>query len=520
MVLPIGFDENEITQLLAEKIKIDVSRLFNVILRKLSIDARDKNNLCYKASIVFDVHGEFNYKKFKNVNIYNEESYNVQKWNGGDKNIVIVGSGPSGLFAGLSLVESGAKVTILERGYEMQRRQQVVNNLMSNGQLDENSNIQFGEGGAGTFSDGKLNTGIKSYYVKKVLETFYKFGANKNILYDSRPHIGTDILSSVIVNMREYIINHGGQVLFEHKYVGQNFNECNEIESVDVLTPDGLKVLSCDILVLAIGHSSRDTINMLFDNNMEIKQKAFAMGFRIEHLQSEINKSQYGTSKEAQLLPSADYHIVEHLDNGRVVYSFCMCPGGVVVPAMSAYGQVVTNGMSYNSRDGVNSNSALLVGVNTSDFPSTHPLSGIDLQEKLERYAYNKTGSYKAIVQRVGDFLNSKPTIKLGKVKPSYMPGVVLGSVEDLLPEFIVESIKTAIPRIANRVKGFDDKDAILTGVETRSSAPYQIIRDVNMMSSLKGVYVIGEGAGFAGGIVSSAVEGLKCANIICSQNG
>lgn len=516
--LPIGFDKENLAEILSKKIKVDKSRLLNVSLSKLSIDARDKNALCYKASIIFDVTGKFDYRKFKNIQPYIEEKSIPLKWSGGDKNIIIVGSGPSGLFAGLALSESGAKVTILERGYDMQNRKKAVDLMMEKGELSEVSNIQFGEGGAGTFSDGKLNTGIKSKYIKDVLNTFYKFGANENILYDARPHIGTDILSKVIVNMREHIKSLGSKVLFEHKLTNIKCQN-GEIKSVEVQTPNGIKELPCDILILAVGHSSRDTMRMLFDKHIELKQKPFSMGFRIEHLQEDINKAQYGTSALSKKLPPADYHLVEHLEDGRVVYSFCMCPGGVVVPAMSERGTIVTNGMSYNARDKVNSNSALLVGVNTSDFPSSQPLAGLEMQEKYERYAFNKTGSYRATVQRVGDFLDNKPTEKLGKVQPSYTPGYVLGSVEDMLPDYIINSIRKALPRLGKKIQGFDDKDAILTGVETRSSAPYQFVRDNEMMSSIKGIYAIGEGAGFAGGIVSSAVEGLKCASIICNKN-
>lgn len=518
ITLPIDFEKSKLKEYLANKLKISESQITYVELNKLSIDARDKSALCYKGSIIFDVYGKFNFKKYKNVDVYIPEPQPIFECKNKNQNIVIVGSGPSGLFCGYALAMAGANVTILERGYEMSKRKRAVDDMLNCGVLDEESNIQFGEGGAGTFSDGKLNTGIKSNLIKYVLETFHKFGASENILYDARPHIGTDVLSGVIVNMCNEIIDKGGKVLFEHKFIDYIYDN-GKLAGVLVDTPSGRIDIPCDILVLAIGHSSRDTVRALFDRNIEFKQKAFAMGYRIEHLQKDINVAQYGDSADATLLPPADYHIVEHLDNGRVVYSFCMCPGGVVVSATSEEGSVVTNGMSYNSRDGVNANSALLVGINTSDFPSSHPLSGLALQEKYERYAYQKSGSYSAVVQRVGDFLSGKPTTIIGKVKPSYRPGVVLGSVEDMMPGFVVESIKSALPSIAKKIKSFDDPDAILTGVETRSSAPYQIIRDNNMMCCVNGIYAIGEGAGFAGGIVSSAVEGLKCAKVLCDLN-
>lgn len=516
VTLPIDFSKDNLKTYLAKKIKCDESNITYAKLNKLSIDARDKSDIVYKASIIFDTKSQFNVKKYKNVEICDGATYNVDKWKT-HRSVLIVGSGPSGLFAGLRLAESGAKVTIIERGYEMAKRKVAVDKMMREGILDTTSNIQFGEGGAGTFSDGKLNTGIKSPHISTVLETFHKFGADECITYDARPHIGTDVLSKVIVRMREYMKSLGVQFLFEHKLVGLEFNN-NKLRGGIVLSGDETKIIESDYIVLAIGHSSRDTVRMLYDTDIKFKQKPFSMGFRIEHLQKDINMAQYGNSEASKLLPPADYHIVEHVGD-RVVYSFCMCPGGVVVPASSEEGAVVTNGMSYNSRDGVNSNSALLVNVNTTDFPDSHPLAGISLQEKYERFAYSKTGSYSAVVQRVGDFLLGRPTTRLGKVKPTYTPNVVLGSVEDMLPEYIIKSIRQALPSIGKRLKGFDDPDAIFTGVETRSSAPYQMERGMDMQTSIEDVFAIGEGAGFAGGIVSSAVEGLKCADILISKN-
>lgn len=517
ITLPVDFVKENLKEYIASKIKISAKNIIFAKLNRLSIDARDKRKLCYKSTIVFDTNTKINVKKYKNIEVYCEENDSVGNWNT-EKKTIVVGSGPSGLFACLRLVESGARnITLIERGYEMEKRMLAVNALMDNGILDTKSNIQFGEGGAGTFSDGKLNTGIKSKHITKVLKTFHKFGAHENILYDARPHIGTDVLSNVIVNIREYLKSNGVTILFEHK-MEEVVVENNELKYIIVDTLYGKVKMNCDYLILAIGHSSRDTIRMLYDKQMDIKQKPFSMGYRIEHLAECVRKSQYGDGENSKLLPPADYHIVEHVGN-RAVYSFCMCPGGVVVPAMSEEKTVVTNGMSYNARDGINSNSAILVNINASDFPSDHPLSGIDMQEKYEKFAYKKSGSYKAIVQKVGDFLEGRETKELGKVIPSYRPDYMLGRVDDMMPEFIVKSIRTAIPQISKKFKFFEDKDAILTGVETRSSAPYQIVRNENMESNIKGIYAIGEGAGFAGGIVSSAVEGIKCADIIIVQN-
>lgn len=514
--LPIDFDKNNIKKYLSDKLKINTSSISYCELDKLSIDAREKSNIHYVANILFGVNTKLNISRYKNVSEYSPSKKEIKKWSGGDKKIVIVGSGPSGLFAGLELCNSGANVTIIERGYEMDKRISAVDRLMNDGVLDEKSNIQFGEGGAGTFSDGKLNTGTKSGYNSQVLDTFCQFGASKEILYTNRPHVGTDVLSKVIVNIREYMKSKGSTFLFEHKLVG--INNSNGVDSIIVETPDGEITMPCDILILAIGHSSRDTIRNLNSNGISFKQKAFSLGYRIEHLQKDIDYSQYGEVSLRGILPPADYHLATHLENGRVVYTFCMCPGGVVVPATSENGHVVTNGMSYSKRDGVNANSAVLVSVTPEDFPSSHALSGIDLQEEIESKAYSKNNSFLATVQRVGDFLDGVKTTKLGKVFPTYKPGFKLGSVEDILPDNLTTSLKLGIIALDSKLKGFADTDAILTGVETRSSAPYQVIRKDNMETDIPNVYMVGEGAGFAGGIVSSAVEGIKVANILLDK--
>lgn len=512
----VGCRKSDIAKVLASKLKVDVNRLKNVRLTRLSLDARDKNNILYKCSVDFDIVGEGSWKKSKNIILVEDEQKEQYKWRGGDNRIVVVGSGPSGLFCSLKLAESGANVTLLEMGYEMSKRKSAVDMMMKKGVLDIKGNIQFGEGGAGTFSDGKLNTGIHSKYVKDVLKTFYKYGAGEEVLYDAKPHVGTDVLSDIVVNMRKRLVELGVDVKFEHKVVGVKIDD-EGVVGVTVEGGNGVFELSCDIVVFAIGHSSRDTIYMLYDNNIQFKQKAFSLGYRIEHLQEDINMAQYGVREcrrgEGDILelPPAEYKLVEHVGD-RVVYTFCMCPGGVVVPATSEEGHVVTNGMSYNARDGVNSNSAILVSVRTDDFPSEHPLSGIEWQKELEMSAFKKTGDYRAVVQRVEDFVSSTNTSEIGKVKPSYMPGYVCGRVDDMLPKFVVDSIKKALPLMGKKLKGFDNGDAILVGIESRSSAPYQVVRDDNMMTNIHGVYVIGEGGGFAGGIVSSAVEGIKCA--------
>lgn len=517
--MSIDFDKSDLKNIVASKLKINKDAIADLKLTKLSLDARKKEDIHYVATCTFNCNIKINKTKFKNLTTFEPNFHTQNLWNNVKKNIIIVGSGPAGLFAALEFIKAGQKVTILERGYDMPRRKKAVENLMEKSILDTKSNIQFGLGGAGTFSDGKLNTGTKSEYINLVLETFHKFGANENILYDSKPHIGTDILSSVIDNMAKYIISQGSDILYEHRVVDVVIQN-NKIAGVKVDTPMGEIIMPCDLLIMAIGHSSRDTIRSLYNSGLNIIQKPFSMGFRIEHLQSDINYSQYGEVAWRGILPPADYHLAIHLDSGRVVYTFCMCPGGVVVPSMSEDGTIVTNGMSYSSRDGINANSALLVTINPKDFPTDHPLSGIELQEKYERFAYSKTNSYRATIQRVGDFLESKPTTHLGKVKPTYKPGYELGSVEDMLPEFMIESIREALPKLNNILVGFAHPDALLTAIESRSSAPYQVPRDKEMQSNIAGLYMIGEGSGFAGGIMTSAVEGIKVANIIIDKFG
>jgi len=396
----------------------------------------------------------------------------------------------------------------------MDRRMAAVSEMMNKGILDERSNIQFGEGGAGTFSDGKLNTGINNMLCDEVLDTFCQFGASNEILYSNKAHIGTDVLSKVIVNIRNYMIEKGCEFLFEHTL--KTIDSKNQIIVVD--TTSGIKEMPYDELVLALGHSSRDTIRELYKNGLSLKKKPFSLGFRIEHLQSEINYSQYGDMAFRNVLPPADYHLSTHLPNGRCVYTFCMCPGGVVVPATSEQGHIVTNGMSYSGRDGVNANSALLVSVTPEDFPDGDDLSGLAWQEEIESRAFAKNNSFYATVQKVGDFLNGRESESLGKVTPTYTPGYILGSVEDILPDNLIHSLKVGIIELDKKLHGFADNDAILTAVETRSSAPYQVIRNEKMETNFPNVYMIGEGAGMAGGIVSSAVEGLKVAQILIDK--
>ena len=501
--------------LLADFFGVKNSDIVKFKIQKRALDARKKSDIHYKYN--FDVEftntveceivNKFNLKKIEKIQTFNQKVNN-------SKTVVVVGSGPAGLFASYELAKAGVKVVLLERGEPIDDRVNTVEKLLESGVLNTESNIQFGEGGAGTFSDGKLNTGINSPLVGEVLKTFYMCGAEENILYDSKPHIGTDQLRDVVKNLRNQIIQNQGTVLFNSKFTTFKIEKDKIIVCYEKNNEE-LKIVADD-LVLALGYSARDTLRSLFSQGINFEQKAFSVGYRIEHLQELINVSQYGENYN-KLLPAAEYKLFSHLTNGRTVYTFCMCPGGEVVPAINNNGEIVTNGMSYHSRSGRNANSAILVNVNPEDFGDIHPLAGIDFQERLERNAYNKTkGCF--VVSRVGDFLNNRLTTYLGVVKPTIRPKFVLGNVSELLPKEFAESIKLGIKDFAKKLKGFDCEDALLTGIETRSSAPFMIKRGMNLSTNFENVYAIGEGAGMAGGIVSSAVDGIKIARKIIEK--
>ncbi|MDE6614899.1 MAG: hypothetical protein K2K24_05255, partial [Clostridia bacterium] len=413
------------------------------------------------------------------------------------KSPVIIGAGPSGLFAGLTLAKAGLKPIIFERGKCVEERTKSIEKFVSDCVLDVESNVQFGEGGAGTFSDGKLNTGTGSDKINIVLAEFVKHGAPEQIVYDAKPHIGTDKLIGVVRNMREQIIALGGSVYFNSRLADITVKD-GRLKSISVQTKDkGLWTVDCDYCILAVGHSARDTFEML-SSKVLMRAKPFSVGVRIEHLQENINKAQYGDTLG---LPPATYSLATHLDNGRSCYTFCMCPGGYVMPATSEENAVVTNGMSYFSRDGKNANSALLVGVEPSDFGSDNPLAGVEFQRKYERLAYALTGSYKAPCQRYEDLKDGRVTQRLGEVKPTYPIGVEFADLRECLPTYVTDSISQAVSVFDRKLHGFAHPDALLTGVETRSSSPVRIMRDDNGYSSVIGLMPCGEGAGYAGGI-------------------
>lgn len=500
---------------LAKFFGVQKHQILNYKIRKRSLDARKKSDIHYKYNFDVDFLDEVKEKIVAKFNL--KQSQEVQENRvvvNKNKTVVVVGSGPAGLFNAYELAKANVKVVLLERGESIENRVKTVDELLTTGKLNKESNIQFGEGGAGTFSDGKLNTGINTKLVDEVLTTFYNCGAEENVLYDSKPHIGTDKLRGVVKNLRNKIIQQGGEVLFCAKFT--DFSIIDEKIKVTYTLNGQDKEIICDDLVLALGYSARDTLKHLYNKGVEFEQKPFSVGYRIEHLQEDVNISQYGENYN-KLLPPADYKLFAHLENYRTVYTFCMCPGGEVVPAISDHNQIVTNGMSYHSRNGVNANSAILVSVSNSDYKGKHPLAGMDFQEQLEKNAYEKSCG-KFVVSKVGDFIKNKPTTALGKVKPTIKPGYVLGNVYELLPKVLSESIKQGLKEFSKKIKCFNDEDAILTGIETRSSAPFLIKRNESLSTNFKNIYAIGEGAGMAGGIVSSAVDGIKIARKIIEK--
>lgn len=426
---------------------------------------------------------------------------------------VVVGMGPGGLFAALTLAEAGIPCTVIERGRAVEQRDFDVAHFWKTGELDTVSNVQFGEGGAGTFSDGKLMTGTNDERIGYVFKRFVEFGAPEDILYLAKPHIGTDRLKAVVKKLRNHLIDLGCDVRFEEKFVGFNADE-NGLCSVLIENKNGVYELETNYMIMAPGNGARDTFEMLHENGLVMEPKSFAVGVRIEHRQRDVDMSQYGAAATLGTLPASDYKLAVHLDNGRGVFTFCVCPGGQVVAAASEQGGVVTNGMSEYARAGENINGGLLVSVTPEDFNGL--FGGIQLQRELERNAFIHGGSdFNAPAQLVKDFLEKRPSSRHGKVEPSYKPNVTYCNLWDVLPEYICQSIAEALPLMERKIKGFADGDAVLTAVETRSSCPIRIRRDEKYMANVYGIFPCGEGAGYAGGITTSAVDGIKCAEAL-----
>ena len=497
----------------AQMLRISNSKIRQLRIVRRSVDARKKPDVRIIYTIDVAVDGSENkilkQSGCKRASIAPVSYYKPPKNTlSSEKRPVVVGFGPAGMFAALILAMAGLKPLVLERGEDAQSRHDKVEKFFATGELDTKSNVQFGEGGAGTFSDGKLNTGVNNPRIGWVLEQFVKAGAREDILYDAKPHVGTDVLLTVVQNLRKRIIALGGEVRFNTQLTGLIL-EGDKLTGLK--TAEGEEIL-CDHAVLAIGHSARDTFEMLEATGIPMEPKPFAMGVRIEHKQSAVDEAQYG--RQDPVLPPADYKLVQHLDN-ETVYTFCMCPGGYVVAAASEEGRICTNGMSYADREGENANAALLVTLNPADFPYEGTLGGMQWQREIEEKAYGVSGSYKAPAQKVGDFLAGKASQGPGKVEPTYRPGVTWCDLHEFLPGKITRALAEALPKLDGKLKGYADPDAVLTAPETRSSSPVRILRDDSRQSRIRGLYPTGEGAGYAGGIMSAAVDGIQTAEAI-----
>lgn len=501
--------DDELFEKIYKKYKINKNDVTERRIIKKSIDARNKADIFYNYSVELECKNE---NKIKNVQIVKkEEPFKIIVNRKSSKRPVIIGAGPAGLFSALTLAQNGIKPIIIEQGKTVDERKKDVEEFQKTGKLNTLSNVQFGEGGAGTFSDGKLTSGIHNPLCKTVLKEFYNFGAPEQILYINKPHIGTDNLINIIRNMRNEIIKLGGEFLFNEKVTDFEF------ENSKVTAVICGKRIETDTVILAIGHSARSTFEKLYEKGVKMEKKNFSIGVRIEHKQSMINKSQYGEITKLKL-PPAEYKMAYHGEN-RSCYTFCMCPGGTVIASSSEPETIVTNGMSVYARNGKNANSAVLVNVTPNDFKAESPLEGMYFQKDLEQKAFKLGGSnYNAPIQRFEDFENNVKSTHIGEIKPTYKPGVTLSNLNEILPDFISKTLIEGIKYFDKSIKGFAHPDAILTGVETRSSSPVQITRNENKQSNIKGLYPCGEGAGYAGGIMSAAVDGIKCAIAVLTQ--
>ena len=505
--------ESDLTAKCARLLRTDPSSLRDLTVLRRAIDAREGLTFVYTVAVSAPQEAALLRRcRDKRVTAYVPEHYVLPAPVAPPEvRPIVVGAGPAGLFAALVLARCGARPILLERGQPVEQRSRDVTRFWHTGQLDTESNVQFGEGGAGAFSDGKLNTGTRDLRHRYIMEQLVACGAPESILTDALPHVGTDKLHIALRNLRQQLLDAGADIRFGARLEGFTAQD-GALTAITCRQGDSLYTIPAQRLILALGHSARDTFETLYGSGLAMEPKPFAMGVRIEHRQSAVDAARYRQLAGHPALPPATYKLSCHLPNGRSAFSFCVCPGGQVVAAASEPGRTVTNGMSVYARDGENINGALLVNVTPADFPSDHPLAGIALQRQLETAAYALTGGYAAPCQRVADFLAGRPSAGPGIVRPSYRPGVVYTDLRRCLPDFIGETLALALPVLGRQLRGYDDPDALLTGVETRSSSPVRLVRDAHYEANIRGIFPCGEGAGYAGGILSAAADGMRCA--------
>lgn len=505
-------DKTALDEAACRKIGAREIKKFEVV--KKSVDARKKEDVRYVYTVAVETENDKKYLQ-KGASAYerkNDDLATLLPKSKKSARPVVVGTGPAGLFCAYSLALAGCRPIVLERGEKVEDRAKTVEKFFSDLTLRPDSNVQFGEGGAGTFSDGKLNTNLHNEYIAVVLGEFVRAGAPEEIKYLAKPHVGTDKLRAVVKNLREKVRALGGEFFYSTRMT--DILTCAG-KIVGVMTTSGK--IETSALFLALGHSARDTFEMLYSHGVKMESKIYSMGVRIEHLRETIDRSQYGNF--ARYLGAADYKTAVNTETGRSLYTFCMCPGGQVVNAGSEEGGVCVNGMSCFARDEINSNSALLVNVTQEDWKSDHPLAGMEYQRKYERAVYNVGNNYRPVAQTYGDFVKNRATDSFGSVKPSVATGTERGNLREVLPEATVETLLAGLPMMGKRIRGFDAPDSVLTGIEARSSSPVRILRDEKYLSSVDGLYPLGEGAGYAGGITSAAIDGIKGAIAFLNNN-